>query len=413
MRLLIVSQYFWPETFLINTLIELLLERGIEVSVLTGKPNYPDGRLFDGYHAFNTQTELYKGAKVFRVPIVTRGKNSKLRLALNYLSFMLSASLFGRFLLKNQSYDAVFVYAPSPLLQAIPAVSFAKRRGVPLITWVQDLWPETLTSTANIQNPWIINLVACAVRYIYKSCSLILVQSNAFIGPVAKLTDKTDKIHYFPNFFKISELDTVSQQGKVLVESIRKSNSVVFTGNLGTVQSLETVVKVASLINYRKDIKIFLIGSGSLDKWLALQKESLCLDNLILAGRYEATDMPEIFNAAKALLVTLNADPTLSLTVPSKVQAYMASGKPIIAALDGEGARIISESGAGYCSKAGDEHELMQNLLKLLDLPEEYRIEMGVKAKYYYETHFSPNQLVDKLIMHIEESISRKTGSNR
>ena len=155
MRILLLTQYYWPENFLINSLVPLLVARGVEVTVLTGKPNYPDGLIFEGYRAGGCHREQHDGTIILRLPIVARGHRSRTRLALNYLSFIFSGIVFGRGLVGERGYDLVFVYAPSPLLQALPAIWLARSRQVPLVVWVQDLWPESLSATGSIKNQWL------------------------------------------------------------------------------------------------------------------------------------------------------------------------------------------------------------------------------------------------------------------
>ena len=174
------------------------------MTVLTGKPNYPDGLIFEGYRAGGCHREQHDGTIILRLPIVARGHRSRTRLALNYLSFIFSGIVFGRGLVGERGYDLVFVYAPSPLLQALPAIWLARSRQVPLVVWVQDLWPESLSATGSIKNQWLLGSVARVVRLIYRASDRILVQSRAFEAPVAALTDDPTKIHYYPNLYKTS-----------------------------------------------------------------------------------------------------------------------------------------------------------------------------------------------------------------
>ena len=199
MRLLIWSQYFWPENFIINPLAKALRRLDAEVSVLTGKPNYPDGKVFDGYRASGLGYDRFGQIDVFRVPVIPRGKRSRFGLALNYLSFILSAFFFAPVLLRKKRVDVIFVYAPSPLLQALPALALGFFRRVPVVLWVQDLWPESLAATKLVTNRWLLKAVRSCVRIIYKHVDLVLVQSEAFIGPISCLGVNREKIVYFPN----------------------------------------------------------------------------------------------------------------------------------------------------------------------------------------------------------------------
>ena len=411
MKVLVVSQYFWPETFIINDLVQLLQDRGVEMTVLTGKPNYPSGRVFEGYRMGGLQRETLGQVKVVRVPLYPRGQRSTVGLALNYLSFIVSCILHAPRALKDVEVDLVFVYALSPLLQALSGVWIARRRRVPLVVWVQDLWPESLSATGHVNSPWLLSVVARVVRRIYRACHRILVQSRAFVNPVASLTDLPEKIHYYPNLYLPPVVAQGSGPAHALATELKGCFSVVFAGNLGTAQALDTIVDAAERLKFRSDIRVFLVGSGSMDAWLAHQVTVRSLDNLRLCGRFDTTDMPTLFDAASALLVSLNPDPIFALTVPSKLQAYLAAGRPILASLDGEGARIVEEAGAGFSSPAGDVLGLVESILRLADCPTDVRLAMGESGRRYFDVHFAPDFLADQLIEHFRQTIS--AGRNK
>jgi glycosyltransferase involved in cell wall biosynthesis len=373
---------------------------------LTGKPNYPDGLIFEGYRAGGCQRELHDDTIILRLPIIARGSRSRTRLALNYLSFIFSGFLFGQGMVEERGYDLVFVYAPSPLLQALPAIWLARSQKVPLVVWVQDLWPESLSATGGIKNRWLLGAVARVVRLIYRASDRILVQSRAFVVPVAALTDEPSKIHYYPNLYKTSSEHHVSPRAMALAKELQAHFSVVFAGNLGTAQSLDTLVEAARQLLPHPEVRIVLVGSGSLDDWLMHQRDVYGLTNLILTGRFDASDMSAIFAAAEALLVSLRPEPTFGLTIPSKVQAYLAAGRPVLAALDGEGSRIIREAGAGLCSEAGNAKALAENVLRLAELSPLERQQMGQSGRRYFDRHFAPVALVDELVEHFKDVIS-------
>lgn len=406
MRILLLSQYYWPENFLINSLVPLLVARGVEVTVLTGKPNYPDGLIFEGYRAGGCQRELHDDTIILRLPIVPRGRRSRLRLACNYLSFIISGILFGRTLVGSRKYDLVFVYALSPLLQVLPAIWLARSRQAPLVVWVQDLWPESMSIAGGIKSVWLQGVVTSIVRFIYSASDRILVQSRAFLPPVRALTDDPAKVHYYPNFYKKISERPPSQRAFALAKELRNYCSVVFAGNLGTAQGLDTIVQAALRLLPYPEIRIVLVGSGSLDDWLMHQKNRYGLTNLTLAGRFEASDMSVIFAASEALLVSLGPEPLFGLTIPSKVQAYLAAGRPVLAALNGEGSRIILESGAGLCSEAGNSQALAENVLRLAALSPLERKKMGQRGWKYFNKYFTADALADELVEHFKEVIS-------
>ena len=403
MKILILSQYFWPEDFRINGVVQSLREIGCEVSVLTGQPNYPEGVVTPGYSSTALCTQVHKGLTIHRVPLVPRRSGSAIRLILNYLSFVASAAMFGPWLLRGQRFDVILVYAPSPILQAIPAVWLAWLKGARLVTWVQDLWPQSLQATGFVRNPRVLTMVAVLVRWIYRCNDLLLVQSQAFIPPVKVMADKTPVLyHPNPGELAFSQAQPIGMPALLLEPGF----NVVFAGNLGTVQALGTVLDAAELLLPHADVRMVLVGSGSRSDWLQQEVLRRQLDNVQLAGRFAPTVMPGILAQASALLVSLVRSPIMSLTVPSKVQAYLAAGKPIIAALDGEGARMLEESGAGVSCPAEDAVALAQAVLRLRDMPSDELQRMGESGLIYYKQNFDPAVLAAKLVQHFSQALA-------
>lgn len=404
MRLLVFSQYFWPETFGINALVRALGASGRQVTVVTGKPNYPDGRIYAGYTAWGTQRQRYGAIEVLRVPLLPRGQKSSLRLLLNYFSFIFSGYLIAPFLLRGRSIDAVLVYAPSPLLQALPAIFLAWMKRAPLVVWVQDLWPESLAATGFVRNRAALALVEWLVRYIYARADLILIQSEAFRVPVARLVRDTEKIRYFPNAVETAVPSSAVPSDEIisLSKDIEEGFSVVFAGNLGTAQSVETIVDAAENLLQHVDVRFFLVGSGSRFDWLRAEIARRGLSNVILPGRFPPTAMPTIYAAASVLLVTLRDEAIFAYTIPSKLQGYMAAGRPIIASLNGEGARVVAEANAGVGCAAGDADALAAAVLHLRSLSPPERAVLGDNGRRYAAEHYSLDRLANDLIRHLE-----------
>lgn len=403
MKVLLWSQYFWPENFRINELAAALQVGGMQVTVLTGKPNYPQGVIFPGYSSIGIGHERYAGAQVVRVPLVPRGSGSPLRLALNYLSFIVSGYVLAPFALRGQECDVVFVYAPSPLLQALPAIFLAWLKRVPLVLWVQDLWPESLSATGFVRNRWALTVVEAVVRHIYRHADSILIQSEAFREPVARLAGDPRKIRYYPNTAEAVVDGSARIGDSGLVSEMRRGFSVVFAGNIGAAQSMETILAAAERLGPHSDIRFFVVGSGSREAWL--RQEIVCrrLGNVLLPGRLPPADMPAVFAAASALLVTLGDAPALALTIPSKLQAYLAAGRPVIASLNGEGARIIREAQAGFACPAEDGEGLAATVLRLYGLTPEERSRLGENGRRYFSEHFEPKRRVRELIEHFKD----------
>lgn len=394
MKVLVLSQYFWPETFRITEVVQSLCDLGHEVTVLTGQPNYPDGVIQPTYSATSLRTQIHDGLTIHRVPLAPRGRGSALRLVLNYLSFIVSSAVFGSWLLRGQRFDAILVYAPSPILQAIPAIWLARLKGARLATWVQDLWPESLSATGFVHNPTILKGVSAVVRWIYRKNDLLLVPSQAFVEPVVRMAGRTPVV-YHPNPGEVAFSAAVTDQPFPL--QLEPGFNVVFAGNLGTVQALDTVLAAAQLLRDEQDVRFVLVGSGSRSEWLQQEIRRLGLDNISLPGRFPPSHMPGILSQASALLVSLVRDPIMSQTVPSKVQAYLAAGRPIVAALDGEGARVVMEAGAGVACPAEAAQALADAVLQLRDALPQERQRMAQCGRSYYEQHFEPKLLAKRL----------------
>jgi colanic acid biosynthesis glycosyl transferase WcaI len=396
MRVLVISQYFWPENFRINDLVEGLLERSHEVTVLTGLPNYPSGKLFPGFGFKGPYTGRFGGAQIIRVPLVPRGNGRAIRLVLNYFSFALAASIVGSWRCKGP-YDAIVVFEPSPVTVGIPARVVSSLKGAPILFWVQDLWPESLSATGAVKSPRVLNAVAGLVRWIYRGCAKVLVQSEAFVQPLLDLGVNADKIRYFPNSAEaIYQSPPPSQawNGPPLPAGFR----VMFAGNLGAAQSLETMLAAAEILRSHPDIHWIVVGDGRLGTWLKEEVARRQLGAQIhLVGQFPLAAMPQWFAQGDLMFASLRRDPVFALTIPSKIQSYLACAKPIVAALDGEGARVVNISGAGVAVPAEDAQGLAEAVLKIYKMDAFGRKVLGDNGRKYYEKHFDREKLLDKL----------------
>ncbi|MEZ4979971.1 MAG: glycosyltransferase family 4 protein [Chitinophagales bacterium] len=404
MRILIISQYFYPESFRINDLAFGLLARGHKVTVLTGLPNYPSGRLFENFSWRSVGACEHEGVKVYRVPLIVRGRAKSWQLALNYISFAFFACLLGPFFCREK-YDLVFVFEPSPFTVGLPGALFRVLKKAPLLFWVQDLWPESLTATGAVKSPLVIKWVGKMVRFIYRRCDRILLQSRGFRQPAIAAGADKNRIHYFPNW-----AEEIYQPARVelINKAINKNPSkfyIVFAGNLGVAQSLETLIGAANHLKRYQDIEWLIIGDGRREDWLHGQIKKNALENVRMLGRKPVASMPGYFEIADLLLVTLRKDPIFSLTIPSKIQSYLACGRPIVGALDGEGAAIINESGAGYATAAEDVEALAKSVLKLYRLDAGSRKKMGEAGRDYYNAEFNRSHLIEKLEKIMEEVV--------
>jgi len=401
---LILSQYFWPESFRINEVAQSLHDVGCEVSVLTGQPNYPDGAVFKGYRALATGREEFAGCHVYRVPLAPRGRGSAFRLAANYLSFVFFASTAGCWLLRGQRFDVIFVYGISPILQAVPGFVLRRCTGAALVVWVQDLWPQSLEVTGFLRNRWALAMVTSVVRRIYRRSDLLLVQSEGFLSMVRAMSGKTP-VEYHPNPGELAF--NAQPEGKPALV-FEAGFNVVFAGNLGTVQALDTVLAAAQLLRDLPSVRFVLIGSGSRGEWLQREVQRLGLTNVQLPGRLAAEKMPAILAQASALLVTLARSPIMSQTVPSKIQAYLAAGRPIIGSLDGEGASVIDQAAAGVACPAEDAGALADAIRRLYSTPAPELHRMGQSGRLYYEKHFEPGVLATRLAQRFTDLVAAR-----
>ena len=397
MNLLVVSQYFWPEEFRINDLALALRSRGHEVTVFTGKPNYPGGRFFPGYGFLGRASENYEGIRVIRVPLLPRGDGSRSRLFLNFFSFALFGSLLAPLRCRG-AFDAILVYEPSPVTVGLPALVLKWVKRAPLLFWAQDLWPETLSATGVVRAPWILALVDRLVRFIYRHCDLVLVQSRAFTPHVQAQGVPAERIRYYPNTAEELYRPLAVEERAPEREMLPRGFRVVFAGNIGKAQDFETIIAAAEQLKAERDIQWVIIGEGRLYAWVAQEIARRGLRGTVrLLGRYPVESMPRFFALADALLVTLRNEPIFSLTIPTKIQSYLACGRPVVAALDGEGARVIEESGAGIAVRAGSAAALADAVSKLHRLPAPERESMGRHGRAYFEREFERSMLVSRL----------------
>lgn len=409
LSILVVSQHYWPENFRINEVVESLCRTGAKVEVLAGQPNYPKGDVFENYSAFGLGTERHPlGYPIHRVPIIPRGKGGGLRRVGNYLSFVTSCVLFAPWLVRRAHYDVIFVYGISPILQGLPAAWLKAIKGAVLVIWVQDLWPDSLSSTGYVRNGAILAAVGRLTRFIYRRADLLLAQSRGFISKIQQRAGDDIPVAYHPNPGDLALANPPEKASAAISPVVMPPSgfNVVFAGNIGEAQALETVLSAAEQL-LDPAIRIFVVGTGSRSDWLSSEIARRSLHNLQQTGRFPSEVMPSIFADASALLVTLARAENLSVTVPSKISSYLAAGRPLIGCLDGEGARIIEEAGAGLTAPAEDAKALAAAIIAMKELPKEERARMGEAGRSYFEKHFAPQPLSDQLLRHFAKAISR------
>ena len=397
MKILVVSQYFWPEEFRINDICKGLIEEGHEVDVLTAIPNYPGGEYFEGFSFFKRGKKDYEGINIRRCFCVPRGKNNKLKLIFNYISFALSSIFHIPFILKNK-YDKVLVYQLSPITMAIPAIIIKKIKKIPMDMYILDLWPESLLSTVNIGSKKIKDIMFKFCKKIYKQADGIYITSKGFKKKLVSYGIEEEKITYLPQWAEDIYKDAVIEKDTELENLCKDKFNILFAGNVGKAQSIDTIINAANICKENKSIQWIIVGDGS-EKNICEQKvKDLNLkENVIFLGRKPLQDMPKYYNVADALLVTLGNDELFKITVPAKVQSYMASGKPLLGAISGEGKGIIEESNCGLACEAEDYNKLAQLAQQMYEMNIEERKMLGENGIKYFKENFDREILLKKI----------------
>jgi len=393
LKILIISQYFYPENLRINDLVFSLKKRGHDIKVLTGKPNYPKGDYFKGYSWDGPKEEEIQGIKVHRANLILRKKGSGLRLFLNYFSFVFFG-LFKIFKLKGD-FEKVFIYAPSPITVGILGIVAAKKFKCKSYIWVHDLWPESVRVAGGIKSSFVLGLVNQMTKLIYRFTNLLLVQSPEFKNYILNQGVAESKIIYYPyyaeDFYKVVEKD------KSYLSQFPKGFNLLFAGNIGVAQSFDTIVNAFEKLK-EHDINLVVLGDGRDKSRIQEQiNEKGLKEKFYFLGSFPPEQMPYYFTCADGLLITLKKADIFSYTIPGKLQSYLACGKPIIGALDGIGNKIISESNSGFASEAENHDLLTENILKLYKLSEKDKKVLTSNAISYFKQNFKKDNLLDKI----------------
>ena len=278
-----------------------------------------------------------------------------------------------------------------------------------MILWVLDLWPETLSAVGVVKKEWVLNWVGQLVRFIYQRCTLVLGQSQGFIKSMSNHTSNVEKLRYFPSWSEDNFTDRAPQLAPEIPLFDGVFN-VVFAGNVGEAQDFPAIVRAAKLLKDHDLIRWVIIGDGSKINWLRNEVSKAGLENnFLILGRFPMERIPSFYAHAGALLVSLKKDPIFSLTIPGKVQSYLMAGFPILALLDGEGARVIREANAGYVQPAGDSNSLADSVLMMTKLPTKDREQFGLNGRAYAQQEFSRALAIDRLeaFFHEARNISR------
>lgn len=398
-RILIVCQHFWPESFRINDIADYFVEQGCEVDVLCGLPNYPKGEFVDGYGYFGKRHEVHNGIRIDRVLEIKRGNNANLRIFLNYISFPFF-SLFHVPKLLTRKYDHVFLYQLSPVMMSIAGIIVAKLKRIPITMYVLDLWPENLYSVIPVKNKLLRSIAEKHSHWYYRKVDRLVVLSNKMQQKLVEVTQKKpDDILVIPQACeKVYEQRTHDEH---LQKRFSGTFNVVFTGNISPAQSFETMIEAAKLLKEKgyTDIRWVVVGDGMSRKDVEKQVIKEGLSNVfVFEGHHPIEDMPKYADIADVLVGCLTKSELLEATIPAKVMSYIALGKPIVLAMDGEVQELINTTiRGGIVGPAEDYQMLATNVKKIYDLPKSDRNNISSRLKHYHNKNLARNVVLERL----------------
>ena len=394
MRILIISQYFWPENFRINEISEFLKKENIEVDVLTGSPNYPEGKIFKDFKDNPDKYNNYNGTRIFRVPIIPRGSGSLFSLFFNYSSFLISSITIGSFKLRKNKYDYILTFGTSPITVALTSLFFSKIKSARTIIWVLDLWPDILKDLNIITNKFMLNLLSKITNYTYRSHDTILAQSESFLKQIIKHNKNTIYFPSWPETIKINELNNELEDIKL--DKFKNYFKIVFTGNIGQAQDFDRIIKLAKILK-EENVIFIIVGKGRKFEYFEKIKLLDNIDNIIFMGNYPLEKMCYFHEIADALILTLNSGDALNKTIPGKLSTYMMAGKPIIGVIDGEAKNIINVSKSGICLDLSDD-KYIEKIKTFVNLDKQELKILGNNANTYAVKFFNKQKILNDLI---------------
>ena len=394
MRILLVTQYFYPENFKSNDIAFELARRGYKVDVLAGIPNYPEGKYYKGYGIFRKRREVINGVHIYRVIQTPRGKGGW-RLPVNYFSYVIFGCLAVLFRFAWRKYDAIIGHETSPIFQAYPAILLRKLRKVPFYAWILDIWPDAMRSGGGVKNEKLIRRVDKAVKWIYRHCDKILISSRRFSESILSKGDFKDKLVYFPNWSE----DILAMPSEYKIPELPTGFKIMIAGNLGKSQNLDAVAEAMLLLRSEAEIKWVFIGDGSRKEWLEGFIKEHNLENVAFSlGRFPFEAMPAFYAQADAMLVTLRPGfPHLGMVVPARLQSYMSAGKPVLAMIGPGGSDIINEADCGYAVPAGDFEALVDVIRNKVLRNKDSFAKKGQNGRVYYEENYRLEHCIDNL----------------
>lgn len=394
-RVLLFTQWFDPEpTFKGMAFARELVRQGFDVEVLTGFPNYPGGKVYPGYRIKWLQREVIDGVHITRVPLYPNHDQSAIKRILNYASFAASAALYGALFAKRA--NVIYAYHP-PLTVGIAAAVVKLFRRVPVVYDIQDMWPDTLRATGVLNNPKVLELVAKLCRQVYRQMDHIVVLSPGFKHLLIERGVPESKLSVIYNWADETSLSAPAGRVPEMFPSSDAHFRILFAGNMGKAQALDTVLDAAELLQKRGSKVCWVMLGGGLEvERLKADANRRKLENVVFLHAVPMAQVGAYLQAADALLVHLRKDPLFKITIPSKTQAYLAIGKPLLMAVDGDAADLVHKSGGGVVAEPENAHALVEAAIQLSAMSADALSAMGQKSKSFYHRQLNINQGVIK-----------------
>lgn len=387
MRILVVSQYYYPEPFRIHEICESLVKEGHTVTVVTTNPNYPNGEIYDGYKDRYFE-EIINGVKVIRCQSRPRHQGN-LSLALNYISFCINASI--EVMRIKENYDIVFSYQLSPITSALPAIFYKRKAHIPMLLYCLDVWPESLKGSP-LEKGILYKLIKKLSIYVYNSADKVLVTSPCFVDYINNLCKRVDVEVLYQHANEITMVEVPEE-----LREYKTYKNFMFIGNVGRSQNIECLLKAVSLIKDRSKFKLHIVGSGSfLSKSIEIATDLGINDAVVFHGRKPREEMPKYYSIADVCIVSLKDEGFVGYTVPGKLQEYMAAGKAILGCINGDAKKLIEKSHCGICVEANNSKLLASAFLRYVENPALIDFYEKKSKKTYYD-NFSLTRFIDKL----------------
>ena len=391
-HILVISQYFYPEQFRINDICTEWIKRGYKVTVITGIPNYPQGKYYNGYNLTHKRNEKWNGINIVRIPLIPRGNNS-IGMICNYFSFVLSGFIWNLF--TDIEADYVFNFEVSPMTQALVGVWYAKKRKIPCYLYVQDLWPENIEIVTGIRCPLILKPISKMVNYIYSKCTHIFATSPSFVEEIQNRCDKKNKVSYWPQYAE----DFYKPMEREIIPEIPNDSSfkIIFTGNIGQAQGLDVLPKTAKLLK-EENIKFIIVGDGRNRENFLKQLQRDCIEHMfVMIEKQPAERIPKLLACCDAAFISFMDNKLFTKTIPAKLQSYMACGMPIIASAAGETEQIINKAKCGVCGQIGNAEQLYEKIMIISKKNKDDLEKMKNNSFDFYQKNYCKKDLMDEI----------------